>query len=96
VDQGTQYVALTQDVSDGGVSLLVRGLADLRVGSAARLTLQADEDLWCEGLPIRIARVRHWLGAAGRSVEVGARVEPPSEVMRRLWEQCVRRLGVSE
>jgi hypothetical protein len=94
LDDGAEYVARTQDISARGVSLLVAGLADIRVGATACLTLQADEDLWCEKLPIRIARVRHWLRSIGRSVELGAEVELPVGPQQRRWQECLERLGV--
>jgi hypothetical protein len=90
---GAEYVARTQDISAGGVSLLVAGLADISIGVRARLTLLADDDLWCEDLPIRIARVRHWLRSIGRSVELGAEIELPPDRHGR-WQACLTRLGV--
>jgi hypothetical protein len=86
---GAEYNARTQDVSEEGVSLLVAGLADLPMGSAARLTVQLESGSWCADLPIRVARVRHWLRPSGRSVEIGARVELTSAEVRCRWQECL-------
>lgn len=87
-------VGRTQDVSATGVSFLVRGMAPPRPGDLGRLTLQTPEDLWCEDLPIRVARVRNWLGSTGRAAEVGVQLLPLEETERLAWRQCLVRLGV--
>ncbi len=96
VTGGPEYNARTQDVSAGGMSLLVAGLDDISVGATARLTIEIEAGRWCEDLPVRIARVRHWLRASGRSVEIGVRVEITSEALRNRWRDCLSRLEVEE
>lgn len=91
---GREYLGRTQDVSAGGVSLLVPGLAEVEEGAIGWLTLQIDEDNWCDDLPIRIARVRNWLRSTGRAVEIGAQLQIPSESQGRSWQECLARLGV--
>lgn len=93
---GTQYVGRTQDVSAGGVSLMVAGAAEIPEGTLGWLTLEIEEGHWCEDLPVRIARARHWLRRAGRSVEVGAEFRLRAERQITHWQQCLTRLGVEE
>ena len=91
---GTQHIVRTQDLSASGLSLLVTGTDAISVGDTGRLTLQLDADCWCEEIPIRIARVRHWLRSAGRSLELGAQVELVTDAVHRRWRDCLERLGV--
>jgi hypothetical protein len=91
---GTQHIVRTQDLSASGVSLLVTGVDSIPIGATACLTVQIDADCWCEEIPIRIARARHWLRSAGRSLELGAQIELPSDAVKRRWRECLERLGV--
>jgi hypothetical protein len=93
---GQEHLARTQDVSAGGVSLIVRGRADIPEGSRGRLTLQIDDGIWCDDLPIRVARARHWLQSSGRTMEIGAELQISSELQNRQWQDCLRRLSMEE
>ena len=75
---------------------MVAGLEDVGEGTTGRLTLQVDDGLWCDDLPVRVARVRHWLRSAGRSVEIGAQLQLSSELQSLRWQECLRWLGVEE
>jgi hypothetical protein len=96
IEDGREYVGRTQDISASGVSLMVSGLEDVGEGTTGRLTLQVDDGLWCDDLPVRVARVRHWLRSAGRSVEIGAQLQLSSELQSLRWQECLRWLGVEE
>jgi len=96
IEDGREYVGRTQDISASGVSLMVAGLEDVGEGTTGRLTLQVDDGLWCDDLPVRVARVRHWLRSAGRSVEIGAQLQLSSELQSLRWQECLRWLGVEE
>jgi hypothetical protein len=95
-EDGREYVGRTQDLSASGVSLMVAGLEDVGEGAVGRLTLRVDEGLWCDDLPVRVARVRHWLRSAGRSVEIGAQLQLSSELQSLRWQECLKWLGVAE
>jgi hypothetical protein len=75
---------------------MVAGLEDVVEGTVARLTLQVDNGMWCDDLPVRVARVRHWLRSAGRSVEIGAQLQLSSELESLRWQECLKWLGVEE
>jgi hypothetical protein len=96
VHEWREYMGHTQDISASGVSLMVAGLEDVGEGTVGRMTLQVDDGLWCDDLPVRVARVRHWLRSAGRSVEIGAQLQLSSEVQSLRWQECLRWLGVEE
>jgi hypothetical protein len=91
---GTQHIVRTHDLSASGLSLLVTGTDAIPVGAAGTLTLQVDADQWCENIPFRIVRARHWLRSGGRSLELGAQVELTDDAVRRRWCDCLERLGV--
>lgn len=93
---GTQHIVRTHDLSASGISLLVTGTDTIPVGATGTLTLQTDADRWCEEIPIRIVRARHWLRSVGRSLELGAQVELPNDAVRRRWQECLERLGVEQ
>jgi hypothetical protein len=96
IEDGTEYVGRTQDVSAGGVSLMLAGSTEIEEGARGRLTLEVEEGHWCDDLPVRIARARHWLHRAGRTVEIGAEFRPRTEQQNLHWQQCLVRLGVEE
>jgi hypothetical protein len=89
-------VGRSQDVSASGVSLLVAAHGEVRQGAAGRLTMNTGDDIWCEELPVRIVRVRHWLRASGRALEIGVQLETTDAVERQRWQECVARMGVEE
>ena len=93
---GTEYVGRTQDVSAGGVSMMVAGLAEIREGTSGWLTIEIEEGHWSEDLPVRITRARHWLRRAGRTMEVGAEFRMRTDRQCAHWHQCLARLGVEE
>ena len=77
------------------VSLMVEGPAALAEGMLGALTLRQREELWCEAIPIRIARLRNWLQPAGSRVEIGAELRLSSEAQIRCWQHCLLRLGIA-
>jgi len=93
---GTECVGRTQDVSAGGVSMMVAGLAEIREGTSGWLTIEIEEGHWSEDLPVRITRARHWLRRAGRTMEVGAEFRMRTDRQCAHWHQCLARLGVEE
>jgi hypothetical protein len=96
IEDGREFVGRTQDISASGVSLMVAGLEDVREGTEGRLTLQVDDGLWCDALPVRVARVRHWLRSAGRAVEIGAQLQLATEAQSLHWQEALRWLGLEE
>jgi hypothetical protein len=94
LEDGMEYVGRTQDVSAGGVSMMLAGSTEIGEGARGRLTLEVEEGHWCDDLPVRIARARHWLHRAGRTVEIGAEFRPRTEAQNLHWQQCLARLGV--
>ena len=75
---------------------MVAGLEDVREGTEGRLTLQVDDGLWCDDLPVRVARVRDWLRSADRSVEIGAQLQLATEAQSLHWHEALRWLGLEE
>jgi hypothetical protein len=96
MEDGREFVGRTQDISASGVSLMITGLEDVCEGTEGRLTLQVDDGLWCDDLPVRVARVRHWLRSAGRSVEIGAQLQLATERQNLHWNEALRWLGLEE
>jgi hypothetical protein len=86
----------TRDVSALGVSLVIRGAADLREHDTGRLSLSSEDGIWCESLPARIVRLRNWLRSSGRAVEVGVQLYELPEDQMRCWKRCLARIGVED
>jgi hypothetical protein len=75
---------------------MLAGTTMIAEGTSGRLTLEVEEGHWCDDLPVRIARSRHWLHRAGRAVEVGAEFGPCTERQNSHWRHCLVQLGVEE
>jgi hypothetical protein len=65
-------------------------------GLAGRLTMNAGDEIWCEDLPVRVVRVRHWLRSSGRALEIAVQLESADAAERQRWQDCVARLGSEE
>lgn len=82
------FEAQTQDLSADGVSVHVVGLLRLESGAPAYLRLQLPTG-WTDALPVRVARVRRWLGLGEPVLEVGAQLLSPTTAQARDWQRCL-------
>lgn len=91
---GLMLYGRTRDFSPHGVSLMLDGPARLEESGLGKLTLRSHDDVWCEGLPVRITHSRKWLRSSGGSSCVGAELHGQTEDQNSRWMECVRRLGL--
>ncbi|HEU4753339.1 MAG TPA: PilZ domain-containing protein [Armatimonadota bacterium] len=86
---GTAYQAQTQDLSADGISLHVGGLARMDEGTVVFLRVRTAAGGWTEPLPVRVARVRRWLGLGESILELGAQLLQPTPAQARDWQRCL-------
>lgn len=82
------YQGLTQDLSADGLSLHVGGLSQVETGTVAYLRVRTPRD-WTQPLPVRVVRVRRWLGLGEPILELGAQLLQPTTAQARDWQRCL-------